>query len=555
VSVGALLSRLDFVGDPYAADPVGWARDVLGVHLWSRQAEIAESVRDHARTAVRSGHGVGKTTGAAVIALWFLDTHARSRAITTATKWSQVEKLLWHEIALLLAAARDRPQAKGRPIFAAGATALQTELRLPDGRYAIGLSSKPEQSESFAGHHAPHILLVVDEASGVPEPIFEVAEGYMTTEGARMLLIGNPTRAQGEFFDAFHSKRADYATLHISALESPAITGERVPEELRAALTGRAWVESRRRVWGEDSVPYQVRVLGQFARRSIDTVVALGDVEDAQEREVRTPYPAQQDDVTVAVDVARFGADETVITTRHGGRVRIREVYRGKDTTHTAARVVAWHRALREESGADPRIVVDDVGVGGGVTDQLRARELEVHAFNGGERARQPALYPNRRSEMWFVLAEALAELDLDGDDQLAAELTAPMFRYDGDLRRVVERKEDTKRRLGRSPDRADSVMLALAVGRWAPNPLGGWSLPPWLDGEREGGEEPAMTFRNGRWETVDPGELAAVEVRARKRRRWEELGGPEGMLPPLEEWDGSIVSAALRGLREPGDW
>ncbi len=101
---------LDPPVDPYAKDPVGWARDVLGIHLWSRQQQIAESVRDHPRTAVRSGHGVGKTLVAAVIVLWFLDTHRSSRVITTATKWSQVEKLLWHEISQLLKRGHKRDQ-------------------------------------------------------------------------------------------------------------------------------------------------------------------------------------------------------------------------------------------------------------------------------------------------------------------------------------------------------------------------------------------------------------------------------------------------------------
>ena len=191
--------------DPYAQNPVGWARDILGIHLWSRQRDIVESVRDHRRTAVRSGHGVGKTLTAAAVVLWFLDTHLESRVITTATKWSQVEMLLWHELGQLHARAKKRIEAQERAIFRVDP--LKTQLQLPDGRYAIGLSSKPENSESFAGHHAPNILVVYDEASGVHRKIYEVGEGYMTTDGAKSLLIGNPTRTSGVFFDAFHTDR------------------------------------------------------------------------------------------------------------------------------------------------------------------------------------------------------------------------------------------------------------------------------------------------------------------------------------------------------------
>lgn len=456
--------------DPYAQDPVTWANDILGIHLWSRQREIAESVRDHPRTAVRSGHGVGKTMVAAVVALWFLDTHQASRVITTATKWSQVEKLLWHEISQLLKRGRDRPQAKTRPIFAG--IALQVELRLPDGRYAIGLSSKPENSESFAGHHAPHILVIYDEASGVHRSIFEVGEGYMTTDGARALLIGNPTRSDGEFFDAFNSKRGDYNCIHVSALESPAITGEDAPPEAIAALTGRAWVESRAKAWGKDSVLYAVRVLGNFAKKATNTVIDLGVVEDAQARDL--PADSTHDPVVISCDVARFGDDETVIAERVGQRARILEQYIGRkpavtatgaatgDLVQTAGRISQY--AARHPR-AHVRIVVDDTGVGGGVTDILRNDGWDVTAFNGGEQAHRPLKFPNRRSELWFMVAAQLEDIDLDDDDQLAADLVAPQYGYDLKMRKVVERKEETKKRLGRSPDRADAINLLFVPG------------------------------------------------------------------------------------------
>jgi len=456
----AVLRNLFPQDDPYAADPVGWARDILGVHLWSKQREVAESVRDNPRTAVKAGHGVGKTFVAAVILLWFLDTHPNSRVITTATKWSQVKKLLWHEVNQLHKRAKDRPQAKDRPIFH-GADLLLTELNLPDGRYAIGLSSKPEQSESFAGHHAPHILVIVDEASGVHRKIFEAGEGYMTTDGARALLIGNPTRPHGVFYDAFHRERATYNTISISVLDSPTFTGERVPVHLHRVMPGKAWVESRKRAWGEGSVIYSVRVVGRFPKTTDDAVIGLGDVEDAQERELHASIAT--DRTIVTCDVARFGGDETVIGQRVGPRVRIRHTYRGKPITATAGRIMA---VARETVPAATTIVIDDDGVGGGVTDILREKLVPlgytVVGFNANATAYQPDDYPNRRSELWFAMADALPHLDLDDDDQLAADLTSPIYDYDMHGRRKVEPKDDTKKRLGRSPDRADMVLLTL---------------------------------------------------------------------------------------------
>jgi phage terminase large subunit len=435
-------------------DPAWFAREVLGVHWWSKQVEIAEAVRDHRRTAVRSGHGVGKTYVAAGVALWFLYSFPDSRVISTAPTWQGVEKLLWHEINRLHGGAR----------FPLGGQCLNVEIKLPDGRFAVGLSSDPARAEAFQGHHAPNILVIFDEASGIDRRIFEAAEGYMTTRGARMLLIGNPTQPAGTFFDAFHERSDEYNTLHVSALDSPAFTGEFVSDEVRARLTGPEWVADKRSSWGEDSPLFHVRVLGNFSTTADDTVVPLAAIEAAQQRHLDAD-PTQQR-VTLACDIARFGSDETVLVERVGDRVRIIDTWVGKPTTYTVGRISAQARRYPPPHLA---IVIDDVGVGGGVTDQLREQGFEVVAFNGGERAWRRDDYPNRRSELWFQAREQLADLDLDTDDRLAADLTAPRYTFDSAGRRVVEIKEQTKKRLGRSPDRGDAVLLTL--GR----PIGGW--------------------------------------------------------------------------------
>jgi phage terminase large subunit len=427
-------------------DPAWFAREVLGVHWWSKQVEIAEAVRDHRRTAVRSGHGVGKTYVAAGVALWFLYSFPDSRVISTAPTWQGVEKLLWHEINRLHTGAR----------FPLGGQCMNVELKLTDGRFAVGLSSDPARAEAFQGHHAPNILVIFDEASGIDPRIFEAAEGYMTTRGARMLLIGNPTQLAGTFFDAFHERSDEYRTLHVSALDSPAITGEKVPDETRDRLTGPEWVTDKQASWGPDSPLFHVRVLGNFSRVANDTVVALATIEAAQQRELPADPALQR--VVLGCDVARFGSDETVLAERIGNRVRILDTWVGKPTTYTVGRIRAQARTYPEPHLS---IVVDDVGVGGGVTDQLREAELPVQAFNGGHRARSDA-YPNRRSEVWFQAAEQLAEIDLDGDDRLAADLSAPRYTMNSRGQRVVELKEQTKKRLGRSPDRADAVLLTL---------------------------------------------------------------------------------------------
>jgi phage terminase large subunit len=436
--------------DRYGADPAAFFREVLRFEPWSRQAAIAESVRDHSRTAVRSCHGAGKTATAARVALWFLAVHPSSRVVTTAPTWAQVRDLLWREIRLAY-------QAAGGFI---GGELFDTRLELATDWLALGIST--DRPERFQGHHAEHLLLVVDEASGVDEAIFEASAGFLTSPGARLLLIGNPTRTSGEFFDAFHSARGFYNTVHISAFDTPAFSGERVPREVAKRLVSRKWVEDHARKWGEGSPLWQVRIAAEFPSQSDDALVALGDLEAAQARELE---PGAE--LVVACDVARFGNDQTVLAVRRGNVVRVAKVYGGRDTMRTVGEIMQLARNLRSEHGRRPVLVVDDAGLGGGVTDRLRELgEFHVVAYNGAKAAARPAEYPNRRSEDWFALAELLPQLDLDRDEELAADLLAPRYSLDSQARRVVEVKAETKRRLRRSPDRGDAVVMAFAVER-----------------------------------------------------------------------------------------
>lgn len=439
--------------DPHADDPVGFAKDILGFAAWSKQAEIMEAVRDHPRVAVRSSHGPGKTATAAQIVLWFLKTHRNSRVITTAPTWQQVEQLLWREIRTGVTKANGLSATNVFP------PAQVTKLEFAEQWFALGLSTN--EPERFQGHHAPFLLLVVDEASGVAEGIFEAAEGFQTAEGAHVLLVGNPTKIGGQFHRAFTTERADWHTIHISTFDTPNYTGEVVPADVARSLPRKGWAEEKARQWGEGSPMYQVRVLGNFPSQASDAVMSLADVESAQLRESLTPYPARLEDVTVSCDVARYGDDETIIMTRHGAQLRLRNAYRGRDLMQTVGHVVNAWKQLRDEASAAPRIVIDDTGVGGGVTDRLRELGYSVVPFNGGNAAITDD-YPNRRSEAWFAFADSLPGLDLDGDEQLLADLTSPTYKLDSRGRRVVEAKAETKKRLGRSPDRADAALMTL---------------------------------------------------------------------------------------------
>ena len=213
-------------------------------------------------------------------------------------------------------------------------------------------------------------------------------------------------------------------------------------------------------MWGEGSPLWQVRIAAEFPSQSDDVVVSLGELEAAQGRELEPGLP-----LVLACDVARFGSDQTVLAVRRGNVVRLGKAYGGRDTMQTVGEITRLARDLERQTSVKPILVVDDAGVGGGVTDRLNELgEFVVRDFNAARSATRPADYPNRRSESWFDLADALPLLDLDGDEDLAADLLAPRYAIDSQGRRVVEAKAETKRRLRRSPDRADAVVMALSI-------------------------------------------------------------------------------------------
>lgn len=233
-------------------DPVFKSREVFGWWPWSKQREILWSVRNNERTAVPSAHGLGKTATAARVVLDFA-TEGPCRVITTAPIWSQVKDLLWAEIAV---AHRDSK-------IPLGGNLLATRLEFAPDWFAVGFST--DEAESFAGHHAPRLLLVVDEASGVDEKIYIAAKGFLTaSKGARVLLIGNPTRPAGTFFRACR-EGSPYNVIQMSAYHSPNVTGEKVPRYVADALPTMAWIKEMEDEYGRDSPEFRIRVMGEFA--------------------------------------------------------------------------------------------------------------------------------------------------------------------------------------------------------------------------------------------------------------------------------------------------
>lgn len=445
----------------YAADPIAWATDRLGIYLWSIQREIMELVRDHRYVAVPSCHDVGKSFLAASVACWWLDSNPVGDAfvVTTAPTDAQVKAILWREIGKMHRAGKLQGKVTKQAHWYMGPG--DAEL-VAYGRKPQDHVSKEEAMQAFQGIHARRVLIVIDEGCGVPKWLFDAADALATNEHARVLVIGNPDDP-GSHFAKVCQPGSGWKVRHISAFDSPNFTDERVPDSLRELLLSRIWVEERRKRWGEKNPLYQSKVLGLFPEVGDHNLIQPAWVLAAQNR---TVVPNQFDSV-LGVDVARFGSDETVAYLRQGYHIRRAFSGHGWPTTETTGKV----KQFTFQNTHPVRVQVDDVGVGGGVLDPLVEDGLDAVGLNGGsacvERLKDGrARFVNARSEWYWQLRELLQDgaLDLDPEDEdLAAQLVDIRWGVNSKGQIWVEPKDDMKDRGVDSPDRADALMYSVA--------------------------------------------------------------------------------------------
>lgn len=456
------------------ADPAFFVEWMLGHMTWSKQREILYSVRDNPLTAVRASHGVSKTYTAAESAVWFLNYFPNSKVVTTAPTWTQVSKLLWSEINAIYARSR----------FLLIGECLNTEIKTDDAdHYAFGFSTdKPARAE---GWHAPEILFIFDEAKGIPQWMWDAARGGMTGGLCRWLAISTTDGVQvGEqYHKIFNSPKTEWNLIHISAKDSPYVTGEKFrsieipdlsrPERYKVKYTDPAdvqiqiatpkYIEDGRKEWGEDSPLYQTKVLGEIVDASADSIIKLSQVQ-AMFRNWDDPSFKDEGAIEIGVDVARGGSDDVVMYKRKGLKVLASKTIPPKAMPEKEKLVyVADEVATFAGQDKKIRIKVDDTGVGGGVTDILQAKGFTVVPVNFGGLAGDEDHYPSAASEMWFEVGKIVQEIACPETPRLMAELVNRKSKgLDKKGRRVVEGKDDYKSRHGsKSPDEADAFLLA----------------------------------------------------------------------------------------------
>ncbi len=451
--------------DVYYDDPAAFLEDMLGMGCDEWQKETAQDVGCSAKVAVKSGQGVGKTALEAGLIIWFLVCRPYSKVIATAPTMQQLYNVLWAEIKKWL----DSSMVQQLLVW------TKTKVYVTgDSERWFAIAKTATKPENMQGFHEDHMMIVVDEASGVADPIMEAILGTLTGDDNKLLLMGNPNRIEGVFYDAFNKDRDKFKTRTVSSRNSKRTSKENIE-----------MLESK---YGRDSDVVRVRIDGQFPKGALDSFISLETVELATESKLPVEEVEASDVLHIGVDVARFGDDKTVITPRISTKVYEFRRYTKKSTMETAGYVLqcAAEYMAKFKHLKHAIIKVDDSGVGGGVTDRLREVVAEQHlkytvlGINNGESATDD-YYFNLGAQLWGHIKELLelnfsnnmqgkpeVMIDLPPDDEMIKQLSVRKYFMTSKGKIRLESKDDMKKRGIGSPDTADSLSLALYdVNTW----------------------------------------------------------------------------------------
>lgn len=459
----------------YRYDPVAWAKEVAGLHLWSKQQDIINSVRDNEKTCVKSCHQVGKSLTAATVVAWWLSTHAAGTAfaVTTAPTFIQVRSILWREIGAIHA----RAVLPGRT--------NQTEWKINDQLVAIGRKPSDHNQHGMSGLHAPYMLAVIDEGCGVNKMMYDAISTLVAGKNGRTLAIGNPDTTDGEFFRIF-KEDSGWNQITISAFDSPNFTNEAVPQKVKDSLIHPDWVKDRGVHWGTESALYSSKCLGEFPTNGDPwQIIPLGWANQCKFLE----YPTGRKPVEAGIDVGG-GNDRTVVVVREDNVVKAVKWFVNPDPMQTVGLVAQF---LKDHGVTCAKI--DVIGIGWGIYGRLRElsslnNPLSSNTVHGADVipinvGNSPTLgneerFLNRRAEMWWDIGREhcrlklwdLSQLDQRMADDIIHELTMPKYEImpGTSMRIKVEAKEKIRERLHASPDLAEALLMAFVPASWMAN-------------------------------------------------------------------------------------
>ncbi len=424
--------------DACHASPVFFAREMLGIDPTPQQIQLLDAIADPgAKVAVRSGHGTGKSTSLAIAALWFLCTRDSAKIPCTAPTAHQLQDIIWPEI---------------RGLHARMSPWMQEQIHITSDKitidgstsFIVARTSRPENPEALQGFHAPEMLFIIDEAAGIHDSIFEVARGALSTPGARVIMPGNPTKLTGYFYNAFHIARDAWTRLHFSCLDSP--------------LVAPNYAEEIAREYGEDSDMYRVRVLGDFPKHGILSIIPADRVDAALARKIPPDAVAYAPKI-LGVDPAWEGSDRSVVVMRQGIWARVLLVARGLRGDELAARVINF----QDTHGASCTFV-DKTGVGASCCDFLRSAGRTYTGISFGDKATGDR-YMNRRAEIWWAMREWFeTDVALESHPDIKSDLIGPEYGIKDSGKIYLESKSDMRKRGLASPDIGDALALTFAI-------------------------------------------------------------------------------------------
>ena len=409
----------------------------------------------HRRLCARGPHSLGKTCLIALACHWFALTNDRDtdwKIPITASAWRQLSKFAWPEIHKW--SKRIRWDVVGRGPYNVRLELLALSLKLDTGE-AFALAS--DNSALIEGAHASRMLYIFDESKTIPVDTWDSAEGAFASGDCYWLALSTPGEPNGRFYD-IQAKRPGYDDWYVRH-----VTKE---EAIASGRMSRDWAESRAKQWTEKSAVYINRVEGNFASSEEDGVIPLSWVEAANQRWLEWQDAKTEGTFTcVGADIARSGVDKTVMALRFGNVITELRRTSLEDTMQTTGRVVG----IMQKYGG--YAVVDVIGIGAGVVDRLREQKYDTRSFNASEHTdrtdgHNEFGFTNVRGGAWWNMREMLDPANghnvaLPPDDLLTGDLTSPHWKVMSGGKIQIESKDDIKKRIGRSTDDGDAVVMA----------------------------------------------------------------------------------------------
>lgn len=435
--------------------PRRWQRKVLR----QMAKHIAEGNETKAfklfRKAVSSGRGIGKSALVAWLIDWFNTTRIGSTVIVSANTETQLRTITWAELSKWTAMALHSHWWEISGITRVPAKWLKelVENQLKKGTGYWGANGKlwsEENPDAYAGpHNHDGMMVIFDEASGIPSAIWGVANGYFTepTPNRFWLAFSQGRRNQGYFYECFGAKRGLWDTDQIDSRTvegtDPGVYQEILDE------------------YGEDSDEARVEVYGLFPKSGDETFISPTMVEEAVKRKPQNDPTAP---IVIGVDPARGGSDWFDILIRKGRQiVEIRRFKIAVDDEGIGTMEGVGHVIDAIEEFKPTLTVVDETGMGGPILDRLKEQRYKVRGVNFSWKPKDGKRWGNKRAEMWGEMRKWLATASIPDDRYLKSDLSGPRKKPDSSGKMFLESKKDMKARGLASPDAADALAVTFA--------------------------------------------------------------------------------------------